>query len=104
VARFTVNTAVIPQDGCEENWGLCLTSKGKLQRSLGSYYTDLPSNILGSFIMGVVGTSAVVGLSDKKVRTQLILQFCVFNTLLSNEDILDKPDCEPACMTCSLMS
>lgn len=54
------------QDGCEENWGLCLTSKGKLQRSLGSYYTDLPSNILGSFIMGVVGTSAVVGLSDKK--------------------------------------
>lgn len=54
------------QDGCEKNWGLCLTSEGKLQRSLGSYYTDLPSNILGSFIMGVVGTSAIVGLSDKK--------------------------------------
>lgn len=63
----TVVTILWLKDGCERSWGLCLTSEGKLRRSLGSYYTDLPSNILGSFIMGAVGTSAAVGLSDKKV-------------------------------------
>ena len=58
------------QDGCSGSWGLCLTSSGALQRSLGSYYTDLPSNMLGSFIMGLLATTAALGLPLKQVGGQ----------------------------------
>jgi hypothetical protein len=55
------------QDGCTRGWGLCLTSAGSLVRTYGAYYTDLPSNMLGSFIMGCLATSSALGLAVDKV-------------------------------------
>ncbi|CAK0780113.1 hypothetical protein CVIRNUC_004940 [Coccomyxa viridis] len=53
-------------DGCRGTWGLCLTSDGTHHRSLGAYFTDLPPNILGSFIMGLFAASGSLGLPQKK--------------------------------------
>ncbi len=55
------------QDGCKGRWGLCLTSDGAGKNSLGSYYTDLPSNVLGSFVMGMLATSGALRLPAKQV-------------------------------------
>ncbi|KAK9813594.1 hypothetical protein WJX73_009190 [Symbiochloris irregularis] len=53
-------------DGCQGYWGVCLTSDGVQHNSLGAYFTDLPSNMLGSFIMGLLTTAATIGLDSKK--------------------------------------
>ena len=60
----------ILQDGCTRGWGLCLTSAGSLVRTYGAYYTDLPSNMLGSFIMGCLATSSALGLATDKVKKE----------------------------------
>lgn len=56
------------QDGCSRGWGLCLTSTGAEMRTYGAYFVDLPSNMLGSFIMGCLATSGALGLSVDKVQ------------------------------------
>lgn len=56
------------QDGCSRGWGLCLTSAGGDMRTYGAYFTDVPSNMLGSFIMGCLATSGALGLAADKVR------------------------------------
>ena len=35
-------------------------------RSLGAYFPDLPSNLLGSFLMGLFAASGVLGLPNDK--------------------------------------
>ena len=44
-------------------------------RTYGAYYTDLPSNMLGSFVMGCLATSGALGLANDKVNE------CKFATL-----------------------
>lgn len=53
-------------DGCDSGWGLCLTSVGGHDKTYGAYFTDLPANMLGCFVMGLLSTATVLGLKSKK--------------------------------------
>lgn len=53
-------------DGCYNGWGLCLTSGGGRDKTYGAQFTDLPANMLGCFVMGLLSTAAVLGLKSKK--------------------------------------
>ena len=53
-------------DGCYNGWGLCLTSGGGRDKTYGAQFTDLPANMLGCFVMGLLSTAAVLGLQSKK--------------------------------------
>lgn len=48
-------------------WAPCLTSSGS--RWGGGYFTDLPANILGSFLMGLFVSSDVLSNSLKHILT-----------------------------------
>ncbi|EIE20421.1 hypothetical protein COCSUDRAFT_43867 [Coccomyxa subellipsoidea C-169] len=48
------------------DFGTCLTSEGLKHNTLGAYFTDIASNMLGSFIMGLLAAGATLGLSSKK--------------------------------------
>lgn len=43
-----------------------LICAGVQHNTLGAYFVDLPSNMLGSFIMGLLTTAATIGLDSKK--------------------------------------
>lgn len=53
-------------DGCDDGWGLCLTSQGGPDKTYGAQFADLPANMLGCFCMGLLSTAAVLGLKSKK--------------------------------------
>ena len=80
----TNKPGAMPQDGCTRGWGLCLTSAGSLMRTYGAYYTDLPSNMLGSFIMGCLATSSSLGLAVDKVQQGLAAKQTVLCPVISS--------------------
>ncbi|CAL5222003.1 g4291 [Coccomyxa viridis] len=49
-----------------QDFGVCLTSEGIKHNTLGAYFTDVASNMLGCFIMGLVASSTTIGLRSKK--------------------------------------
>lgn len=53
-------------DGCDDGWGLCLTSDKTAAKQYGAEFFDLPANMLGCFVMGLLSTGAVLGLKSKK--------------------------------------
>lgn len=53
-------------DGCDDGWGLCLTSERTTTKQYGAEFFDLPANMLGCFVMGLLSTGAVLGLKTKK--------------------------------------
>lgn len=53
-------------DGCDDGWGLCLTSDRTSAKQYGAQFFDLPANMLGCFVMGLLSTSNVLGLKTKK--------------------------------------
>ncbi|KAK9831415.1 hypothetical protein WJX81_002965 [Elliptochloris bilobata] len=55
------------QGGCSGTFGVCLTSTGSRRGSLGAYFTDLPPNMLGSFLMGLLAASSTLGLNTGKM-------------------------------------
>ena len=67
VALTRLIVAADPQNGCTGGWGLCLTNNGARIDGLGAYFTDLPSNMLGSFIMGLLANSGHLQLAVQKV-------------------------------------
>ena len=44
---------------------------GAEHNTLGAYFTDLPSNMLGSFVMGLLAAAATLGLDSKKLLAVL---------------------------------
>ena len=58
-------------DGCEDGWGLCLTSDRTTAKQYGAEFFDLPANMLGCFVMGLLSTGAVLGLKTKKSLAML---------------------------------
>jgi fluoride exporter len=59
-------------------------------RTYGAYYTDLPSNMLGSFIMGCLATSSALGLAVDKVQQGMTAN----QTLLC--PVISSPGCPPS--------
>lgn len=53
-------------DGCDDGWGLCLTSDKTAAKQYGAEFFDLPANMLGCFVMGLLSTGAVLGLESNK--------------------------------------
>ncbi|EIE22217.1 hypothetical protein COCSUDRAFT_42582 [Coccomyxa subellipsoidea C-169] len=53
-------------DGCHGSFGVCLTSEGLQHHSLGAYFPDIASNMLGSYIMGLLAASATLNLPTRK--------------------------------------
>ncbi|KAK9828861.1 hypothetical protein WJX72_002442 [[Myrmecia] bisecta] len=44
------------QNGCSGHWGVCLTSPGTSSTHYSAYFTDLPANLLGCFVMGLLAS------------------------------------------------
>lgn len=59
-------------DGCSDGWGLCLTSERATDKHYGAQFYDLPANMLGCFVMGLLSTGSVLGLKHSK-KTLAIL-------------------------------
>ena len=53
-------------DGCSDGWGLCLTSERSTDKHYGAQFYDLPANMLGCFVMGLLSTGSVLGLKHSK--------------------------------------
>ncbi|KAK9821156.1 hypothetical protein WJX74_001885 [Apatococcus lobatus] len=54
------------QDGCSAQWGLCLTSGGTTSNHYSSYFSDLPPNMLGCFVIGFLSNHKTLGIKNTK--------------------------------------
>ncbi|KAL3150775.1 hypothetical protein ABBQ32_000546 [Trebouxia sp. C0010 RCD-2024] len=64
-------------DGCEDGWGLCLTSQSTRDKQYGAEFLDLPANMLGCFFMGFFSAASVLDLKSTKNLAFLPAHSCL---------------------------